>query len=134
VTSIGEEIFGDCKSLVSATIGTGITCISGWAFLNCISLKAISIPESVTEIGVVAFGGCKVLRSITIPKSVTKIGSSALTCYSLEDIYCYASVPPVTPINKNYNYKSVTLHVPAEYMWYYKVDPVWKKYKIKAIK
>ena len=74
------------------------------------------------------------MTSITIPKSITKIGSSAFSCCSLKDIYCYASVPPVSSYDEYLKYKSITLHVPAESIWFYKADKVWKKFKkIKAI-
>ncbi len=87
ITSIGEDAFRDCTSLVSVTIGNSVTSIGGWAFYNCNSLARIEIPNSVTSIGVSTFNGCKSLTSIAIPNSVTSIGSSAFaSCSSLTSI------------------------------------------------
>ena len=84
VTSIGENAFLHCESLISVTMPNTVTNISTWAFFSCDNLVSASIPNSVTRIGESAFYGCESLSSIIIPNSVTWIGDSAFAyCYSL---------------------------------------------------
>ena len=65
------------KKDTSYTIPDSVTSISDEAFRYCTSLISITIPDSITSIGDEAFYQCKSLTSITIPDSVTSIGASA---------------------------------------------------------
>ena len=55
VTTIGENAFVNCKSLISILISNTVTTIGASAFYNCINLEKILISDSVTNIGVYAF-------------------------------------------------------------------------------
>ena len=63
VTTIGEEAFGGCKSLVNINIPNSVTTIGRGAFKYCNSLTNINIPNSVTTIEDGAFGYCENLPS-----------------------------------------------------------------------
>ena len=63
VTTIGEEAFGGCKSLVNINIPNSVTTIGRSAFKYCNSLTNINIPNSVTAIEDGAFCRCKNLPS-----------------------------------------------------------------------
>ena len=69
-----KEYRGDSETVV---IPDDITSIGDNAFWNCSSLISIHIPDSVTSIGDEAFFGCDSLESIEVPKSVTHIGRNA---------------------------------------------------------
>ena len=64
VTSIEENIFDACDSLVAITIPNGVTSIGKCAFKNCTSLKTITIPNSVTSIDTDAFFYCTSLEDV----------------------------------------------------------------------
>ena len=96
VTSIGRAAFESCDNLVSVTIPDCVTSIGDWAFNNCSSLVGITIPENVTSIGNRTFSGCNSLESITIPDSVTSIGDYAFyNCFSLVSITIPDSVTSI---------------------------------------
>ncbi len=67
LTSIGEEAFVGCTSLVSIEIPNSVTGIGNFSFTDCSSLNTIVIPASVTTIGIIyPFAGCNSLESITV--------------------------------------------------------------------
>lgn len=69
-----KKYLGNAETVV---IPDDITSIGDNAFWNCSSLISIHIPDSVTSIGDEAFFGCDSLESIEVPKSVTHIGRNA---------------------------------------------------------
>ncbi|GHV59153.1 hypothetical protein AGMMS49579_26780 [Spirochaetia bacterium] len=99
VIEIGESAFSigniydtnHPPSLVSVTLGKGITSLPERIFEKCIKLKTITIPEGVTEIGNYAFNGCTALESVVFPSTIVEIGElafencSALTTVSIPD-------------------------------------------------
>jgi uncharacterized repeat protein (TIGR03803 family) len=69
--------------LVSAT---AITTIPENTFSGCTSLVKITLPPLLTSISANSFDGCSSLSTITIPSSVTTIGANALTGTALKTI------------------------------------------------
>ena len=93
VTTIGDEAFWECKSLISIDIPKSVTTIGRDAFCGCDSLTSINIPNSVTNIVDGAFSCCTSLTNINIPDSVTTIGNGAFYgCDSLTNIVISDSV------------------------------------------
>ncbi|MBR2317773.1 MAG: leucine-rich repeat protein, partial [Spirochaetales bacterium] len=58
LTSIGNYVFQNCKSLTSVTIPASVTSIGTQAFLSCTGLTSVTIGNKVTSIGDAAFYGC----------------------------------------------------------------------------
>ena len=120
---LANAVFGYCKALQNVTLGKGVTSIGDNVFNTCISLISINveeqneyycsengilfdknkerlirypskktdssyvIPESVSVIEKYAFASCKLLETITIPNQVTSIEDNAFSsCYSLKSI------------------------------------------------
>lgn len=73
--SIPLRMFEGCMSLVSVTIGGGVTNIGDEAFRNCLYLTSLTIPSSVEHIGDGAFESCRALRSISF-----KGGADVIRC------------------------------------------------------
>ena len=87
VTSIGNNAFLECNSMMSVTIHDNVTTIGNFAFLMCYSLGSITIPDGVTSIGSEAFSGCSGLTNVTIGNGVTSIGSNAFgSCSGLTSV------------------------------------------------
>ena len=98
VTNVsGNEIFINCTSLTTATIGTGVTSIGDDMFSGCTALTTVTFTatSSVTSIGSNAFYNCQSLTGITIPNSVTSIGSYAFAYTGLTSITIPNSVTSI---------------------------------------
>lgn len=63
ITSIGDRVFAENKSISSITIPDGVTVIGSMAFYGCTNLEDIIIPNSVIEIKDWAFKGTKWLEN-----------------------------------------------------------------------
>lgn len=87
VETIGDNAFGNCRSLTSINIPDSVTSIGGGAFSSCKALTNISIPDSVTAIGNSAFSYCSSLNSITLGNRVKSIGTYTFQdCTALTNI------------------------------------------------
>ena len=89
VTAIGDYAFNSCKSLISVTIGKGVTTIGQSAFFDCESITSIVIPDSVTTISNSAFASCERLDSLTLGTGINFINQYAFEHTGLDNLYLY---------------------------------------------
>ncbi|MBR2296292.1 MAG: leucine-rich repeat protein, partial [Clostridia bacterium] len=96
LTSIGQQAFKGCTSLVNVTLPNTVTSMGTSVFENCTALKTINWPTSMTKIPGSTFSGCSMLAAFAISSNITEIGSSAFkTCTSLTSVYIPASVTSI---------------------------------------
>lgn len=94
VKSIGNRAFHYCNGLLSVTIPASV--IGDNAFESCSSLTSINFLSTVTSIGNDAFNGCIGLIKVIIPNSVKSIGNSAFyRCEGLNSINLPNSVTTI---------------------------------------
>ncbi len=79
VTSIGNDAFSWCTSLMTAQIPESVTSIGKKAFNCCFALIDLYIPSSVESVGDMAFSGCKALETITVNEA-NSVFKSAGNC------------------------------------------------------
>ena len=108
--------------------GKKVTTIDKRAFYWS-DITSIKLPLSLTTIGEEAFAGNREITSIEIPQNVEYIHKEAFRyCENLKDIYCYAKCP-ILGKDVFGKVKGFTLHVPEDYISYYKNADQWKKAK-----
>jgi len=126
VTSIGDNAFSNCTSIISIVIPSSITSIGQSAFQGCTNLSSVifSTNNVLNSIGIRAFSGCNALNAInftniTTPTPGWSIGNYAFDCSNLLCVVFGTSLPainssvpnPTFTANGNIAYKpsSITL-------------------------
>ncbi|MBQ8721708.1 MAG: leucine-rich repeat domain-containing protein [Paludibacteraceae bacterium] len=86
---------GDKSKVTHIDIKDGTKILANDLFKNCRNLVSVTIPESVTKIGMNVFQNCKQIKKITIPAKVTEIGIFTFDgCTSLETLEFKSTTPP----------------------------------------
>ena len=130
VTSIGNNAFNSCSSLVSVTIPSGVTSIGTNAFQHCYSLARITIPSGVTSIGDYTFYNCHSLASVTIPSGVTSIGNNAFaSCNGMAEYHIKPTTPPTLGTTVfNTIQSDCVIYVPSASLTAYQEATNWSTY------
>ncbi len=84
VTSIGSQVFYNCSTIVTASLGS-ITSLGSKAFANCPALKSVDSGDFLNEIGSYAFYSCPALEYVKVPASVATIGTAAFSGLTFYD-------------------------------------------------
>lgn len=80
ITEVGEDIFGDCKTLRGVKLPEGVSRINKEAFYGCSILEKINFPAKLTSVGDNAFSLCSKMELDNLPNSLLHVGQSAF-CY-----------------------------------------------------
>lgn len=80
ITEVGEDIFGDCKTLRGVKLPEGVSRINKEAFWGCSILEKINFPAKLTSVDDNAFVYCGLLELDNLPSSLLHVGQSAF-CY-----------------------------------------------------
>lgn len=80
ITEVGEDIFGDCKTLRGVKLPEGVSRINKEAFYGCSILEKINFPAKLTSVDDNAFVYCGLLELDNLPSSLLHVGQSAF-CY-----------------------------------------------------
>lgn len=92
ITSVGENMFYNCKKLASIMLPTTITKICDYAFFSAEMLSSCPIPTSVKEIGQYAFDGTAI-EEVILTDSIKSIGVGAFNaCSSLKRMVLPGSI------------------------------------------
>lgn len=87
VTSIGSNIFRDCKFMNSLTLPKNLTSIGDDAFHACTGLVSVTFPDTLTSIGAESFRACYGIKTLSLPNGLTSIGDCAFyDCSSLTSL------------------------------------------------
>lgn len=131
LTSIADEVFKNCKNLLSVEIPSSITSIGSNAFLGCSSLSTVSMETGLSVIGSSAFDGCTSLEEVIIPPTVKFIGSGAFDNSGIKTFKCYAVVPPTVEssfIGSNMDMSRTYLYVPPFSKDFYRNTEYWSNF------
>ena len=103
VTSIGDNCFYGCSSLVGDFILEECTSLGGNAFLGCKKITSVKIPK-VTSIGTYAFSGCTSLETVITSEALKEIPRAAFSgCCSLSGDSIRGMLHPgITKLGSNY--------------------------------
>ena len=90
ITSIGDEAFYNCQSLINieGLDKCNLKSIGSAAFSNCKALENLDFSQSTfTNVPSKAFNGCSALAKITLPNTLTTIGGYAFyACYGIPQL------------------------------------------------
>jgi hypothetical protein len=128
INAIGEGAFSGCESLKEINIPESVTTIGEKAFMWCNLLTKVVIPRSVRCISRWAFSNCNGLASVVLTAGLRQIEYGAFyACYNLRSVISLNTCPPDS--EDAFDYKGITLYVPAGSVEAYAKAEGWKKFE-----
>lgn len=96
-------------------------------FKGCTNLTNIQFPQKLQTIKGCTFYSHKLIN-LTFPESLTSIGNYAFEWWEIENIICYAAIPPAITDRSFKFYATKKLFVPQNSLQAYK-DSDWGRFK-----
>ena len=129
LTEVGRLSFASCKALTSVKLSSRTTLIKEGAFQGCTSLKNVELPESLVEVEYGAFKETAI-EKVVLGENVKTLASSIWGSTPLNDITCYAVVPPSLPVDgfDQTTYENAILRVPEGSMDAYLDEVGWGQF------
>ena len=129
VTHVGGNAFRDYSNLTTAAISASVTSIANDAFWGT-GLTSFVIPENsqLATIGDWAFNGSACLTTICFPASLTSIGYYAFNTCNFTSITCNAVTPPSIDNSFPSTDASALIYVPTSSVEAYKAAAGWSKF------
>ncbi|MDD4291398.1 MAG: InlB B-repeat-containing protein, partial [Clostridia bacterium] len=150
LTTIGHRAFHLCKLLTKITIPASVTefgvkatalgetdgtGIFGFVFYGCAALQSFEIEagSQLTDLGNKHFWNCTSLKKLVLPASITNIGQKLFNNCILEELYIYATKPPVlSEVKDNNSFSSMPtttkIYIPKGSYDTYAEDLYWMGY------
>ena len=151
VISVAANAFAGCEELTSVSLPSSVRAISPNAFLGCTGLREVSFTPTLGTISCCAFTACTSLQQISLPRKTEVVDTLTFYCCAslkslilphrvrtvcwgalehipaMTDLYCYASLPPVTEVGAftRADQQKCTLHVPRETIHLYRKASIW---------
>ncbi len=125
ITTIGDSLFFEDKTLQSVTIANGLTTIGKNTFNGCVGLTSVTIPNTVTSIGINAFENCINLFTAIIQSAEVYADYHAGALYQVAyKVYLPSSIDDGTNLSFNtWDYSKATEVVNgAEYICYSRTE------------
>ncbi|MDO4847740.1 MAG: leucine-rich repeat protein [Clostridiaceae bacterium] len=101
VTTVKNNAFYYCTSLVNVTLASGVTTVNQAAFYNCLNLESITVSNTVTTINSNAFYNCSKLNAVYITDleawcDITFTNADANPLYKAHNLYINNVLSTVT--------------------------------------
>lgn len=116
-----------CTSLSTIAFPKNLTSIDVDMFKGCTNLTNIQFPQKLQTIKGCTFYSHKLIN-LTFPESLTSIGNYAFEWWEIENIICYAAIPPAITDRSFKFYATKKLFVPQNSLQAYK-DSDWGRFK-----
>lgn len=125
-------LYPAAKDAYSYTVPEGVETIGYGAVAFVTNLGEVNLPHSLVTIAPSAFGFCTGLTSISLPENVETIGENAFTDCPINDVICWAAVPPSLHAYAFDDPTVITLHVNDRDA--YTAAPVWNTFLLGYMK
>lgn len=131
VSSLGYEVFEQCKSLTGITFGNSLTYVGDVMFRECTSLTSIVIPSNISEIRDGAFVGCNSITSVTFDEGGEyTVRQRAFNGCKIKILTIRSTTPPVVsgfkPTETFTFASNYLIFVPCESVDAYKNSIYWR--------
>lgn len=125
-------LYPAAKDAYSYTVPEGVQTIGLGAVVGASNLGEVNLPHSLVTIATSAFWNCTGLTSISLPENVETIDAEAFAGCPINDVICWAAVPPSLHADAFDDPTVITLRVNDRDA--YTAAPVWNTFLLGYMK